>query len=290
MPDALLRDPAALRLAVFLGVFVLMATWEALSPLRQPGLPRWLRWSNNLALLLAGNLLLRVLFPVTTVGFSAWVQARGWGVLGQVGWPDWAELVVALIMLDLAIYWQHRLFHIVPPLWRLHRVHHADTHFDVTTALRFHPLEIALSMFVKLAVIAALGASPMAVLLFEIILNAAAMFNHGNVILPGWLERPLRLLIVTPDMHRIHHSTRLHEANSNYGFNLSCWDRLFASHTSAASRPQETMPIGLNQLRSRREAWLDRLLIQPFSNSAPIGEEDTEELRCELPLNADRPV
>lgn len=266
MPDALPRDPAALRMAIFLGVFAAMATWEALRPLRHSNLPRWLRWSNNLALLLAGNLLLRLVFPMTAAGFAAWVQGQGWGLLNQVTWPDWAELTLALIVLDLAIYWQHRLFHVVPPLWRLHRVHHADTEFDVTTALRFHPLEIALSMLIKFAVIAALGASPLAVLTFEIVLNAAAMFNHGNVALPGWLERPLRLLIVTPDMHRIHHSTLMHEANSNYGFNLSCWDRLFASHTPAPSRPQEAMPIGLNQRRSRREAWLDRLLIQPFTN------------------------
>lgn len=266
MPDALPRDPAALRLAIFLGVFAVMATWEALRPLRLGNLPRWLRWSNNLALLLAGNLLLRLVFPITAIGFAAWAEAQGWGVLGQVAWPVWAELGLALLVLDMAIYFQHRLFHIVPAFWRLHRVHHADTDFDVTTALRFHPLEIALSMLIKLAVIAALGASPLAVLTFEIVLNAAAMFNHGNVTLPGWLERPLRLLIVTPDMHRIHHSTLLHEANSNYGFNLSCWDRLFASHTPAPSRPQATMPIGLNQLRSRREAWLDRLLIQPFTN------------------------
>lgn len=266
MPDALPSDPAALRLAIFLGVFAVMATWEALRPLRHGNLPRWLRWSNNLALLLAGNLLLRLVFPITAIGFAAWAEAQGWGVLGQVAWPVWAELGLALLVLDMAIYWQHRLFHIVPAFWRLHRVHHADTDFDVTTALRFHPLEIALSMLIKLAVIAALGASPLAVLTFEIVLNAAAMFNHGNVTLPGWLERPLRLLIVTPDMHRIHHSTLLHEANSNYGFNLSCWDRLFASHTPAPSRPQATMPIGLNQLRSRREAWLDRLLIQPFTN------------------------
>lgn len=266
MPDALPRDPAALRLAIFLGVFAMMATWEAISPLRTARLPRWLRWSNNLTLLLAGNLLLRLVFPITAVGFAAWAEAQGWGVLGQVAWPVWAELGLALLVLDMAIYFQHRLFHIVPALWRLHRVHHADTDFDVTTALRFHPLEIALSMLIKLAVIAALGASPLAVLTFEIVLNAAAMFNHGNVTLPGWLERPLRMLVVTPDMHRIHHSTLLHEANSNYGFNLSCWDRLFASYTPAPSRPQKTMPIGLNQLRSRREAWLDRLLIQPFSN------------------------
>lgn len=266
MPDALPSDPAALRLAIFLGVFAVMATWEALRPLRLGNLPRWLRWSNNLALLLAGNLLLRLVFPITAIGFAAWAEAQGWGVLGQVAWPVWAELGLALLVLDMAIYFQHRLFHIVPAFWRLHRVHHADTDFDVTTALRFHPLEIALSMLIKLAVIAALGASPLAVLTFEIVLNAAAMFNHGNVTLPGWLERPLRLLIVTPDMHRIHHSTLLHEANSNYGFNLSCWDRLFASHTPAPSRPQATMPIGLNQLRSRREAWLDRLLIQPFTN------------------------
>lgn len=276
MPDALPRDPAALRMAIFLGVFAAMATWEALRPLRRGTLPRWLRWSSNLALVLAGNLLLRLIFPMTAAGFAAWVQTQGWGPLNQLTWPDWAELSLALIVLDLAIYWQHRLFHSVPLLWRLHRVHHTDTGFDVTTALRFHPLEIALSMLVKFAVIAALGASPLAVLTFEIVLNAAAMFNHGNVTLPGWLERPLRRLIVTPDLHRIHHSTLMRETNSNYGFNLSCWDRMFASFTPAPSRPQATMPIGLNQLRSRRDAWVDRLLIQPFTNPPADPAEPAE--------------
>lgn len=264
MPELLPSGPDAIRTAAFLTIFAIMASWEAIAPLRQPTLPRRLRWSNNLALLLTGNLLLKLLFPLTAVGFAALAQARGWGLLNLVGWPDWLELALAFVLLDLAIYAQHRLFHVVPLLWRLHRVHHADTMFDVTTALRFHPLEIALSLGIKLAVIALIGASAEAVLLFEIVLNGAAMFNHGNVTLPRWLERPLRGLIVTPDMHRIHHSTLPVETNSNYGFNLSCWDRLFASYTPAPSRPQDTMPIGLNQFRTPRDAWLDRLLLQPL--------------------------
>lgn len=257
-------NPDALRLIVFSGIFAAMAMWESIAPLRHSPLPRRLRWSNNLALLLTGNALLKLVFPLGAAGFAAFVAGRGWGLFNRTGWPDWLELGLAFVVLDLVIYLQHRLFHAAPWLWRLHRVHHADTGFDVTTALRFHPLEIALSMAIKLAAIALFGASAEAVLLFEIVLNGAAMFNHGNVTLPRWLERGLRLLIVTPDMHRIHHSVLMGEAGSNYGFNLSCWDRLFASYTAAPSRPQETMPIGLDHFRAPREAWLDRMLLQPF--------------------------
>jgi sterol desaturase/sphingolipid hydroxylase (fatty acid hydroxylase superfamily) len=266
-------SPEALRLTAFVGIFAAMAAWEQLAPLRQSPLSRRLRWSNNLALLLTGNLLLKLAFPLGATGFAALAAARGWGLLGRANWPDWLELGLAFVLLDLAIYAQHRLFHAVPWLWRLHRVHHADTGFDVTTALRFHPLEIALSMAIKLAVIALIGASAEAVLLFEIVLNGAAMFNHGNFALPGWVERNLRLLIVTPDMHRIHHSVRMDETNSNYGFNLSCWDRLFASYTPASKQPQDTMPIGQNQFRAPREAWLDRMLLQPFKQTGDAPAE-----------------
>lgn len=273
MAETLSGGADALRMAAFLTIFAVMAGWEALAPLRRSTLPRLVRWSNNLALLLTGNLLLKLVFPLTAAGFAVFVAARDWGLFNRVGWPDWLELTLAFVLLDLAIYAQHRLFHAVPVLWRLHRVHHADTMFDVTTALRFHPLEIALSMGIKLALIALIGASAQAVLLFEIVLNGAAMFNHGNVALPVWLERRLRWLIVTPDMHRIHHSTLMAETNSNYGFNLSCWDRLFASYTPAPSRPQETMPIGLDAFRAPREAWLDRLLLQPLARPESTSEK-----------------
>ncbi len=271
MPEAMAQADL-IRMAVFLAIFAAMASWEAVAPLRRSGLPRLVRWSNNLAMVAVGNLLLKLVFPLTAVSFAALAQARGWGLLGQVNWPGWLELALAFVILDLAIYAQHRLFHSLPLLWRLHRVHHADTMIDVTTALRFHPLEIALSMGIKLAVITLAGASAEAVLLFEIVLNGAAMFNHANVSLPAWLERPLRWAIVTPDMHRIHHSTLADETNSNYGFNLSCWDRLFVSYTARPSRPPETMPIGLDQFRDPRDAWLDRLLLQPFAPSQPSPE------------------
>ena len=267
MSDALLANQANVRLICFAGIFAAMALWELMAPLRAPDYPRWLRWSNNLALVAVGNLLLRLVFPLTAVAFSGWIQQRGWGLLNQLALPGWLTGACALVLLDMAIYFQHRLFHVVPVLWRLHRVHHADTGFDVTTALRFHPIEIALSMAYKFMVVAVLGASPEAVLLFEVILNGMAMFNHGNVSLPGPIERALRPLVVTPDMHRIHHSTLMCEANSNYGFNLSCWDRLFGSYTAMPSREQVTMPIGLDQFRSRRETWLDRLLILPFQRN-----------------------
>lgn len=273
MADVLPAQPETIRTAVFLGIFAVMAVWETMAPLRRSELPRLVRWSNNLALLLTGNLLLKLIVPLGATGFAALAQALGWGLLELTQWPDWLEVALAFVALDLTIYAQHRLFHKVPLLWRMHRVHHADTMFDVTTALRFHPLEIALSMAIKLAAIALIGASPSAVLLFEIVLNGAAMFNHGNVTLPTWLERQLRRVVVTPDMHRIHHSILPAEANSNYGFNLSCWDRLFASYTPEPRRPQENMPIGLTQFRAPREAWLDRLLLQPFKRTAPDPED-----------------
>ncbi len=257
-------DPASLRLTVFAAIFAAMALWEWLAPLRQPALPRWLRWSSNLALLMLGNLVVRLVLPIGAAGFATLAQARGWGLFNLLALPDWLAMVLALVLLDLAIYFQHRLFHAVPLLWRMHRVHHADTGFDFTTALRFHPFEIALSMAYKLALIALLGPSPLAVLVFEMVLNGAAMFNHGNVSLPARLERGLRWLIVTPDMHRIHHSVRPAETNSNYGFSLSCWDRWLGTWTERPAQPQADMPIGIEQFRTRREAWLDQLLIQPF--------------------------
>lgn len=267
MIDGVPIDPALIRTACFIGTFAIMAAWETLAPLRERALSRRLRWTNNLGLVLIDNLVLRLVLPVTAVGFASLAQQRHWGLLNRSDLPGWLAIPAALILLDLAIYLQHRLFHAVPVLWRLHRVHHTDTDFDVTTALRFHPVEILLSMAYKLVLIAILGASPPAVLAFEIVLNSAAMFNHSNITLPPSVERVLRMILVTPDMHRIHHSTSMHEANSNYGFNLAIWDRLFATYTQEPAIGQIMMPIGQDQFRESRDARLHRLLLQPMRNS-----------------------
>lgn len=264
MIDALGLSEAALRLGFFVGIFALMTGWEVLAPLRQRAVSRGLRWGNNLALVALDSVIVRLIFPVTAVGFAALAAERDWGLTSLLDLPYWPALILSLLLLDLIIYLQHRLFHAVPLLWRLHRVHHADTEFDVTTALRFHPLEMVVSMAIKLAAIAALGAPPQAVLIFEVVLNGAAMFNHSNIALPQKLERVLRLLMVTPDMHRIHHSTQGAEMNRNFGFNLSWWDRLLGSYCPKPQQDQRTMPIGLDQFRTGRDLWLDRLLLQPL--------------------------
>jgi sterol desaturase/sphingolipid hydroxylase (fatty acid hydroxylase superfamily) len=264
MTESLLDLEAPLRLAVFAGLFSAMVLWEALAPRRALSLPRALRWPNNLALVVVDTLALRLLLPVLAVETALHAQARDWGLLNVLDVPLWLALPVAVLLLDLAIYAQHVAFHKVPILWRLHRVHHADLDFDVTTALRFHPIEIVLSMLIKLAVVVALGAPAAAVLLFELLLNGSAMFNHGNVRLPPRVDRVLRRVLVTPDMHRVHHSDRRHETDSNYGFALSWWDRLFRTYRAQPEAGHEAMTIGLEMFRDRRDLWLDRLLVQPW--------------------------
>lgn len=256
---------AALRLAAFFGVFAAMALWEVVAPRRRPAHPRRVRWLANLGLVVLNSVVLRLLFPVAAVGFAAVAAERGWGLFNALQAPYWLAFGLSLLLLDLAIYFQHVMFHAVPLLWRLHRVHHADPDYDVTTGARFHPVEIVLSMGIKLAVISVLGAPALAVLVFEIVLNACAMFNHGNVGLPATLDRALRRFIVTPDMHRIHHSTVMAEANSNYGFNLAWWDRLFGTYRAEAAAPQERMALGVDGITgSGRDVSLGGLLVIPF--------------------------
>lgn len=262
------------RLVVFLGVLGLVAAWEALAPRRRRALPRWTRWPSNLAIVALNTALVRVSFPVTAVGFALLGEQRGWGLLNALGLPRWPAVVLAVLVLDFALYLQHVLFHAVPALWRLHRMHHADLDIDVTTGARFHPIEIVASMAIKLAAIAALGAPGEAVLAFEILLNATSMFNHGNIRLPSGLDRVLRWIVVTPDMHRVHHSVVPRETNSNFGFNMPWWDRLFGTYRAQPEAGHEAMTIGISQFRSPREQWLDRMLTQPFREDAldyPLG-------------------
>ena len=261
---ALANEPA-IRLAAFFGIFALMATWEAVAPRRARLHSRAVRWTANLGLVVLNSVLLRLVLPLAAVGFASFAAARGWGLLNNLALPEWAALILAVVALDFAIYLQHVMFHAVPALWRLHRVHHADPDFDVTTGARFHPIEIVLSMLIKFSVIAVLGAPAAAVLVFEVLLNATAMFNHANLKLPAAVDAALRRLLVTPDMHRVHHSTEVAEANSNFGFNLPWWDRLFGTYRAAARLPQESMSIGVQGLTGDpRCVSLTGLLALPF--------------------------
>ena len=268
MPQNILEQETAIRLTVFLGVLIGMAVWEVIVPRRRVEIPRLLRWSNNLALVVLDTLLVRLAFPVVAVGLAVIAQENGWGLLNQMSIPSWIVFPVAVLALDLAIYLQHVLFHAVPALWRLHRMHHADLEFDVTTGLRFHPLEILLSMVVKLGVVMALGPPAFAVLIFEVLLNASSLFNHSNIRLPLRIDAVLRLFIVTRDMHRVHHSIHPSETNSNFGFNVPWWDRILGTYLAQPKTGHEDMSIGIEQFRSRRSLWLDRMLIQPLLGRA----------------------
>jgi sterol desaturase/sphingolipid hydroxylase (fatty acid hydroxylase superfamily) len=228
-------------------------------------LGRRARWPGNIGIVIINTLVARLFFPVAAVGVALAGEAHGWGLLqAYLDLPGWLEVIAAIVILDLAIYLQHVLFHFVPVLWRLHRMHHADLELDLTTGARFHPIEILLSILVKVAVVAALGAPAVAVVIFEIMLNASSMFNHANVRIPCFAERWLRLLLVTPDMHRIHHSIQKHETNSNFGFNLPIWDRMFGTYRSDPEGGEAGLQFGIECFREPVELRLDRLLTQPF--------------------------
>ena len=254
----------AIRFAMFLAVFGAVALWEALAPRRKRSFGRLARWPHNLGLLLVDVALVRVLVPGAAIAVAMTAAGSGWGLLNALALPGWAAIAAGIALLDLAIYFQHVMFHAVPALWRLHRVHHADLDFDVTTGARFHPIEILISTAVKCAAIAALGAPVISVFVFEILLNATAMFNHANASLPQRLERWLRWLVVTPDMHRVHHSVRYEESSSNFGFNLPWWDRLFGTYRAQPRLGHAVMTIGVDAFRSSQDLRLDRLLVQPL--------------------------
>jgi sterol desaturase/sphingolipid hydroxylase (fatty acid hydroxylase superfamily) len=247
-------------------VLSLMAALEMFAPRRSLTQPRGWRWANNLALVLVDSLLVRLLFPLAGVGFALYAQEQGWGRFNMVAAPVWVAVVVCLVLLDLVIWGQHVIFHRVPALWRLHRMHHADLDIDASTGLRFHPAEIVLSMLIKFAAIALLGAPAVAVLVFEVVLNASSMFNHANFRLPQRVDALLRLVVVTPDMHRVHHSIDPAETHSNFGFNLAIWDRMFGAYRAQPAAGHEGMTIGLPIFRDKAELRLDRLLSQPFRN------------------------
>jgi len=259
---------------MFVGVFALMATWEIAAPWRALRESKSIRWTNNLAITVLNSALLRILFPAAAVGVAAFVAGRGAGLFNIFAVPYPLAIVLSLLVLDLAIYLQHLMFHAMPILWRVHRMHHADLDFDVTTGARFHPLEMILSMLIKFAVILLLGPPVLAVLVFEVLLNATAMFNHSNVRIPQPWDRALRWLVVTPDMHRVHHSIDASECNSNFSFNLPWWDRLFGTYRTQPAAGHERMIIGIKQFRTRRDLWLDQMLLEPFRDQ--IGDYSKE--------------
>jgi len=253
-----------IRLISFFTIFALIAIWEFAAPLRPLTTPKPQRWFSNLAIVILNTLVVRLFFSTTVVGFAAIVSQNGWGFLNLLDWPNWLAGIAAVVALDFILYLQHMMFHAVPFLWRFHMMHHADLDVDVTTGIRFHPLEIAVSMIIKLAAVALIGASPRAVITFEILLNATSMFNHGNVRMPRGLDRILRWMIVTPDMHRVHHSVIREETNSNFGFNLPWWDRLLGTYRPAPEKGQTGMTLGLNQFRDPSQLTLPWMLVLPF--------------------------
>jgi len=275
--DAMLAHEPAIRLAAFASVLTLMAGLEAAFPRRRRSFVRLWRWPSNLGVVVLNTILLRLVFPTAAVGLALAAEARGVGLIPWLGLPTPLAVLVSVMLLDLAIYLQHVLFHAVPVLWRLHRMHHADLDIDVTTGLRFHSVEILLSMAIKLMVVVALGTPAVAVLLFEVLLNATSIFNHANLRLPGWLDGALRLVVVTPDMHRVHHSVTPRETNSNFGFNFALRDRLFGTYRAQPAAGHEGMAIGIEQFRDPGELRLDRMLTQPLRDddrAYPLGRRE----------------
>ena len=266
-----------LRLTAFVGIFVLMAAWECVAPRRVRQFHRRTRWPHNIALLVVDIAVVRVFVPGVAIAVAMAGELNGWGLFNILQPPTWIGIPLAVAFLDLVIYFQHVAFHAVPTLWRLHRVHHTDLDFDVTTGTRFHPFEILISTGIKCAAVAAIGAPVVAVLAFELLLNASSMFNHGDVRLTRGFDRWLRWLVVTPDMHRVHHSVVFNETSSNFGFTLPFWDRLLGTYRAQPAGRHENMTIGVDAFRTEKDLRIDRLLIQPLLDNPggyPINRRD----------------
>jgi len=274
MTEWFFEQEPIVRLAMLFSVLAIMASWEILGPRRKLRVSKAYRWINNWGIVVLDTVLVRLLFPAGAVGLGLFVESQGWGLFHVVEIPFWLVVVLTIIFLDFVVWLQHVMFHAVPALWRVHRMHHSDLDFDLTTGLRFHPIEILLSFFIKAAAIVAIGAPALAVLLFEIILSSMALFNHSNVSFPRPVERFLRMFIVTPDFHRVHHSWYPNETNSNFGFNLSWWDRLLGTYQAQPRDGHDNMTIGINMFREPEWERLDKMLIQPFvgpTRSYPIN-------------------
>jgi sterol desaturase/sphingolipid hydroxylase (fatty acid hydroxylase superfamily) len=264
MMTLLNTNPETLRLTAFLSIFALLAVCETLWPRRPLTAPKPRRWLVNLAIIALNSVVVRFAFPLAPFGLAAMAQTSGWGLFNRFGVDGWLELLASLLLLDLVIYFQHRLFHRTPLFWRFHRMHHTDLDLDVSSGIRFHPVEIALSLLIKMAAVLLLGVAPLSVLLFEILLNATSMFSHTNMRLPLGIDRRLRLFVVTPDMHRVHHSVIPRETDSNFGFNLPWWDRLFNTYRAQPREGHDLMTIGLREFRELDKLGLRHLLLLPF--------------------------
>lgn len=271
---AIIGNETVIRLFFFFGVLALMMALEAAFPRRVRSFSRKQRWPANIAIVFLDSLIVRAMFPIAAVGMAAIAGDRDWGLFNMLDAPLWLSIPLSVLLLDFAIYGQHVLFHMMPPLWRLHRMHHADLDFDVTTGARFHPIEIILSMAIKMIVVVALGAPAVAVVIFEVLLNGTAMFNHANLKLPSGIDRVLRWVIVTPDMHRVHHSAIQRETDSNYGFNLTWWDRLCGTYRPQPEHGHDGMTIGLEYFRESVDLRLDKMLLQPLRTDT--GKSETE--------------
>lgn len=286
-PVDVLKYEPGIRLVVFITAFLLLAGGEALIPRRARSVVRPWRWPTNLTLVALNTLIIRALLPLTAVGMAVIAEQRGWGLLHAVGpIPSVLAVPVAIVLLDLAIYLQHVLFHAVPILWRVHRVHHADIDVDVTTGSRFHPIEIFLSLLIKFVTIGALGASPLAVLLFEALLNVGSLFSHANLRLLSWLDRALRLVVVTPDMHRVHHSASGVETNTNFGFTFPWWDHLCGTYRAQPAAGHEAMTVGLTCFRDPKYLRLDRTLLQPLFDDSGGQESSSDRLQNQTAMRS----
>ncbi len=265
MNETIVNYEIGIRLVSFFAILLVMAAWELRAPRRALTVSKPVRWTNNLGIVALNTIILRLIFPAAAVGIAAFVHSQGWGVLHYLQLPFWLAVLISVILLDAVIYTQHVLVHAIPILWRLHRVHHADLDFDVTTGSRFHPIEIIFSMLIKFAAIILIGPPVLAVLIFELLLNATSMFNHANVRIPPDIDRILRWFIVTPDMHRVHHSIEDDETNSNFGFNFPWWDRLFGTYRNQPRAGHEQMTIGISTYRDQQHcSWLPGMLLLPF--------------------------
>lgn len=263
--EFILGNEPLIRMGFFFGILLIMAGWELVAPRRPLTASKSVRWGSNLGIVVLNSVVLRLLFPAAAVGMAVLAGEQGWGIFNYLETPFWLAVIVSVIALDFVVWLQHVMVHAIPVLWRFHRMHHADLDFDVTTGARFHPVEIILSMLIKFAAIMVLGPPIIAVIIFEVLLNATAMFNHSNIRLPLGLDWVLRWFVVTPDMHRVHHSVEDDEANSNFGFNLPWWDRLFGTYRDQPRGGHEGMTIGIRKYREPKQvSWLNGMLMLPF--------------------------
>ena len=259
---------ASIRLSIFFTVLLTMLVLESCFPARKSKLTKRVRWLGNFSLLIISSVVARLLVPIGVTGIALYASSQGLGLFNNINLPNWLIITLSVLLLDLMIYWQHRIFHLVPMLWRFHKVHHADSHIDASTGLRFHPIEILLSILLKGLAVLLLGVPAIAVIIFEVALNGFALFNHTNIRLPRWLEYPLRAILITQVLHRIHHSQVVEETNSNYGFSVSWWDRLFGSYKSQANKSDEDLDIGLKSYKAdNKTATLLSLLKMPFDKN-----------------------